>query len=672
MKVIFLAFIFLFSTLLNLFAQKKIEGQVLDEGTKLPIAFANVGIENTRFGTATDENGFYSFNIPKGIENDTISFSSIGYGKRKIPIILLKNDNQILLHERVRDLEEVLVSTAREKNKTFILGNTQVRGGTLEADTLYSGKSYALLIENSGPKMEKNLDFPVYLENAELRILRNNLKSFKIRLRILKVDPSTGLPGDDLILKNLVQVSEIRNGWLSFDLSDGQLIIDDPFFLVFETLTTQQDRIEIAQGYKDYIARYPDKLESDTIVLDGEEKINLKLKGGIDIPGTFIAMSSTPQVLENYKAFSRESNFSKWERISQIITARVTLSNQAQNSKNASVNVPCELGTELCLAKKYLEELLDEYGINGAQFSVSKNGGSIKTLSIGLSDLKDQIPVNDSTLFQINSISKSITSLGLMKLVAAGKLDLDRTIQEYVPSFPEKKYPISVRQLAGHLGGIRDYNENDLSDYIRRKHYSTATEAIEVFSLDSLVNKPGSEFHYSTFGWNLLGAAIEGASGEVFEGFMQKEIWDPLNMSFTQVNDITKPIANKSKFYDLFGTESDLGDPSYQYPGGGLLSTTGDLVSFGNEILYGSFIPVEIKSEFLQSQKTDQGDLTKYGLGWYVNQDSNGNLVWHHEGDSFDSSSFLWINPESGLVVAILLNSQYGTLLDMDRLVSIF
>lgn len=673
MKRYLLLILLIFISSFALFAQKIIEGQVLDQSSNFPIAFANIGIQNTRYGTVSEEDGSFSLEVPEGYLKDTISFSAIGFSSRRVPILFFQNDKpSVLLKERLNNLDEIVVKGKREKNQTFELGNMQMRGGLLEADTTYSGTSYALLIENTGPKPEKDLQFPIYLDIAELRILRSNLPSFKIRLRILEQDPITGLPGADLMRKSLVQESDMRNGWMSFDLSDQEILIEKPFFVVFEPIISKQDKANIAQGYENYIERYPNKLVADTVMIDGEEKITFDLKGGIDLPGTFVAMTTTPKALEKYKSYSRESSFAEWERQAEIITARVTLTNQLGGSELENIKKPCDLSPELCEARLFLTDFMDVNGISGGQFSVSQNGTIIETLSLGLANEREQIPVNDSTRFRINSISKSMTSLGLMKLVEMGKLDLDAPVQQYVPSFPEKKYPISSRQLAAHLGGIRDYLETDLSDYIRNEHYNSAAEAVSIFANDSLVNEPGTAFFYSTFGWNLLGAVIEGISAESYLDYMQREVYAPLGMSHTLADDKTKPIPNVSSFYDLTGAESMLGDQSYKYAGGGWLSTSEDLVKAGNELYLNKVIPEETKSIFLENQQTQDGESTGYGLGWYIDQDQKGRKVWQHAGDSFDSSSFLWVFPESGLVIAVLFNSQYGTLFEIEEFSKIF
>jgi CubicO group peptidase (beta-lactamase class C family) len=222
------------------------------------------------------------------------------------------------------------------------------------------------------------------------------------------------------------------------------------------------------------------------------------------------------------------------------------------------------------------------------------------------------------------------------------------------------------------LAGIRDYHENDLSDLIRTEHYETATQAIKIFENDSLLFKPGSQFHYSTFGWNLIGAVIEGASGQNYLDYMQEHIWKPMAMMNTGGDDNTKNISERSKFYDATGEENNYGDFSYKYPGGGLLSTAEDLVKFGNELLYGNTLNPTLTKKLFETQFTSWNKVTDYGMGWYIGKDKNGHRIWYHAGDMLSSSSYLIIYPDDDIVIAFLANSQEGVLFDMEKIGEMF
>ena len=654
-------------------AQITVKGIVLNKTSLAPIPYANIGILNKNVGTVANADGSFSLLIPKQLSKDTISFSSIGFGEKHVAINFFQanRSSTVYLNEKPKLLSPVIVSSKKEKSKLFEFGNKAVRAGSLETDTTYSGRAIALLIENKEPQLQKDFQFPAYIEKAQLRIFRNNLESFKFRVRLNDVDSITGKPGKDLLLENIVVESSMRKGWLSFDLSHLGYEVTKPFFITFEQITDQQDRTDIADGYREYLRKYPKKLKRDTIEFEGRREEVLGLVGGIDLPGTFIATSSSQSREPNYTSFIRETSFGEWKKVPTIVTATVLLSNNG-NSSNTKTDPVCKETDIVCKAEKLCKDFMDESGMNGMQIAVSKKNKIVWSANVGYADLKNKIPVTDSTLFRINSISKSVTSLALIKLVAEGKLDLDAPIQKYVPDFPIKSYSITTRQLAGHLGGFRDYKEDDLSDYIRTEHFSTAMEALRVFKDDTLLFKPGTRFSYSTFGWNLIGAIIEGVSGESYTNYMLKNIWDPLKLRNSFADDIYKKHPNRSKFYDATGAENDLGDLSYKYAGGGLLSTTTDLIKLGNELLNGNYIDPKHKPTLFETQYTSNKKKTDYGLGWYIGKDKNGHRIWYHAGDSFSGSSYMIIYPDDEIVVSFLGNGQEGIAFDIYKIAELF
>src|SRR5229473_521372 len=91
----------------------------------------------------------------------------------------------------------------------------------------------------------------------------------------------------------------------------------------------------------------------------------------------------------------------------------------------------------------------------GLSVAVVEHGEYEWAQGFGFADLENSVPASEHTLFRMASISKPLTATAAMQLVELGRLDLDAPVQKYCPSFPEKPWPISTRQVLGHLGGIR-------------------------------------------------------------------------------------------------------------------------------------------------------------------------------------------------------------------------
>jgi hypothetical protein len=229
--------------------------------------------------------------------------SALGYVKKVLPIRLLKQEKSltISLIEKATLLNSIVITEQRQKNKTFALGNSSIKGGVIETDTTYAGSAVALLIENKEPYFQKDLKFPVYLEKARLRIFRNNLKSFKFRIRLNEIDSLTGKPGKDFLLASTVVESTLRNGWLDFDLSHLNIQIQKPFFVTFEQILDLNDRTAIADGYRQFIEAHPEKLKIDTVEFNDKKEVRKTLKGsGIDLPGTFIGIATSKSSSDYY------------------------------------------------------------------------------------------------------------------------------------------------------------------------------------------------------------------------------------------------------------------------------------------------------------------------------------------------------------------------------------
>ncbi|MBI1788385.1 MAG: beta-lactamase family protein, partial [Acidobacteria bacterium] len=142
-----------------------------------------------------------------------------------------------------------------------------------------------------------------------------------------------------------------------------------------------------------------------------------------------------------------------------------------------------------------------KHSIPGVSVAMASSSGLAWTAGFGMADLENFVPVTPSTVIRLGSISKPITAVAVMQLVEQGRIELDAPIQRYVPSFPEKPWPVTVRQLLGHLGGVRHYS--GLPEVDSTRHYTELAAAFHVFRDDPLLAEPGTKYSYTTYGFNL-------------------------------------------------------------------------------------------------------------------------------------------------------------------------
>ncbi|HEX9793619.1 MAG TPA: serine hydrolase domain-containing protein [Planctomycetota bacterium] len=310
-------------------------------------------------------------------------------------------------------------------------------------------------------------------------------------------------------------------------------------------------------------------------------------------------------------------------------------------------------------ARKVALERLEEGHLPGLSVAVAVNGELVWAEGFGFADLENQVPVTPQSRFRIGSVSKPLTAVGLMRLVDAAKLDLDAPVQKYVPEFPVKHQGVlTTRLLTGHLAGIRHYRGSEM---YRNEAFPTVAASLAIFRDDPLLAAPGERYAYSSYGWNLVSAAMEGASGEPFLEYMEARVLEPLGLAETGPDLNRKIVSRRVRFYQRAGTllfNAPVVDNSYKWAGGGFLSTPSDLARFGSALLAGELLSKDAYKEMWTSQKTNAGEETGYGVGWFLGRYGPGGAKTRigHGGGSIGGTTQLALYVEDGLVVAVASN----------------
>jgi serine beta-lactamase-like protein LACTB len=331
----------------------------------------------------------------------------------------------------------------------------------------------------------------------------------------------------------------------------------------------------------------------------------------------------------------------------------------AQNSKLA----PAKQAQIEAAALKFMAST----HVPGLSVAVVENGEYEWAQGFGFADLENNVPASAHTLFRLGSISKPLTATAALELWERGKLDLDAPVQKYCPAFPQKPWPISTRQVLGHLGGIRHYksgeNQEDLEGG-NTKHFDDPIQAgLNFFKDDPLVAQPGKSFHYSTQGYTLVGCVIEGASGVKYVDFMRQNVFIPAQMEQTQADDRFAIIPYRTRFYEKKDSGSvrnaDFLDSSYKIPGGGWLSSAEDIARFEVAILNDKLIRRATRDLMWTAQKPADGAQDLYGLGWGWGKPNEHEVagVGHTGGQQGTSTAFV-IAPDQRAGVVVLTNME--------------
>jgi serine beta-lactamase-like protein LACTB len=306
-------------------------------------------------------------------------------------------------------------------------------------------------------------------------------------------------------------------------------------------------------------------------------------------------------------------------------------------------------------------EFLKTSSAPGVAVAVVLDGKTVWSRGFGKADLENPAPATPETLFRLASVSKPLTATAILQLVERGKLDLDAEVQTYCPAFPKKEWPITSRQLLGHLGGIRHYNPDGKGDVPddSAKHFATTAESLTLFANDPLVSQPGTAFHYSTYGYTLLGCVLEGSAHEKYLDYMRANVFAPAGMTVTQADDNSAIIAHRSRWYhqEKSGPVQNAGvlDSSYKIPGGGFISSAEDMAHYEEAMLADKLVKRSTRDLLWTAQKTTDGKATEYGLGWGVSQKFELNLYSHTGGQQGTSTSIV-LAPEKSAGIVVLAN----------------
>lgn len=254
------------------------------------------------------------------------------------------------------------------------------------------------------------------------------------------------------------------------------------------------------------------------------------------------------------------------------------------------------------------------------------------------------------TRYRGGSLTKLITAAALMRLVDQHRVTLDDPVGKYLPEFPHGA--ITLRQLAGHLGGVRHYRNDE---FFNKTHYPSATDSLRKFAADPLLSPPGEKYFYSSYGYNVLGAVIERVTGKQFAEAAAALVLRPLQMSDTSFADD----AHSAKLFDAGkdGPEpSPATDLSDRLPAGAIVTTARDFARFLIAMSGGPFLSGEARATMFATQSTSDGKPTNVGIAWRIANDANDRTFIHHGGAVTGGRGFALVYPRERASVIILTN----------------
>ena len=299
---------------------------------------------------------------------------------------------------------------------------------------------------------------------------------------------------------------------------------------------------------------------------------------------------------------------------------------------------------------------LPRLGAPGLSIAVVRDRELRWSAGYGLADLENEVPATPASVYRLASVAKPITATAILQLFERGKLDLDAPIQRYVPTFPEKPWPITARELLSHQSGIRNWTREEFHN---TRRFTSITQSLEPFKDDGLLFEPTTHTQYTSLGFTLLGAAVEGAGGASFMDQLRASVFQPAGMESARDDNVFAIVPHRARGYFRHGdgtlANAPLTDTSNRIPGGGLVATAEDVARFASALQRGVLLKPETFQMALTPQKLRGGGATGYGLGWVLER-RRGRREAYHVGGQPQVSSVLYMQPDAGVAIAILAN----------------
>lgn len=334
----------------------------------------------------------------------------------------------------------------------------------------------------------------------------------------------------------------------------------------------------------------------------------------------------------------------------------------------AAQQLPPELGREL---ERRAAAIVDSHPIPGLAVGVVIGDDLVYAGGFGEADREAGLPVTSRILFQVGSVTKSLTATLAAVLHDRGTLRWDDPIVERLWE-PEvvPDTSLTVRHLLTHTSGLPGDPPT-----LRRRHDDYPILAFTHFELyrsleaAELSSVPGTEWSYSNFGYGVLGHVLERASGRPYETLLSEELLDPLGMTSTTVTlwpELRGRLATPYYVDDATGelVRYTAWDEEALAPAGGVSSTVVDLgrfVSFLLRVEEGT--EGRLERTTLRHQQSILHRLSPthgYGMGWFVEHREDVGRVVYHGGGVDGYSAWLEIAPEHGVGVIVLVNSGRG------------
>ena len=361
-----------------------------------------------------------------------------------------------------------------------------------------------------------------------------------------------------------------------------------------------------------------------------------------------------------------------------LLTYSIPLGAQKQRRQTAGMDLE-----RLSQISERLQSFVNRGTIPGAVTLVAQRGKVVHLSAVGYQDHESREVMRPDTIFDVRSVTKPVTAIGIMILMEEGKLTLNDPIEQYLPEFKASRKldqtPITIHHLLTYTAGMPSNRPAEIED-ITVKRDKTLSEVVSILAKQTPEYEPGTQFRYYSGGFAILGRIIEVVSGQSFEQFVKDRVFVPLGMKdsfFFIPTEKSRRVGSVYRLKDGKLTkweELEKYSKSARYPGPefGMYSTASDLAALcqmmlnggtykGKRVLSKMSVAVMTENHTLNIRDSVSQRPAHHGLGWGLH-DPRDDFPLTSRGSFGHNGAFgaiIWIDPSAQLI-RIFLTHRFG------------
>jgi CubicO group peptidase (beta-lactamase class C family) len=292
----------------------------------------------------------------------------------------------------------------------------------------------------------------------------------------------------------------------------------------------------------------------------------------------------------------------------------------------------------------------DEHDVPGIGIAIAHDGNLVYLGGVGDQDVDNDVWMHSGSVNRIASVSKAVSGALAMRMVAKHpSLDLDDSIQEYLPQLPAH-HTYTVEQALMNRSCLVHYPEGMSTQ--NQTDYDSSLEVLEEYMDQPLVCTPG-QYEYSTFAYNAPAAVFEGLEGKSADRIALDELTLPFGLTTLRTENLAGSLPDRATLYETDNDEYAGDNITNKFYGGGFVSSPRDLTRFGMGLLDGTILSEDQREEMWTA-------IGSYAMGWDVGAAEGGQRVVGKAGGQPGANAYLRIYPDDGIVISVLTNRWKG------------